>query len=228
MRRSLGNKRNELTDEHIAAITSLYEKCAETERSRVVPNEQFGYRKITVERPLRLRWEVSNDTLATLSAVEQVVTVYDADRDALLDDLRDHLGFSATDRTAFETTIAPALAKADFETAAQRKPIIAALAVRDAKAPVITKRGGAAEPDPHLRDTESVPLTEDVEQFLTREVLPYVADAWIDHDKTKIGYEIPFARLFYKYVPPRPLAEIDADIKASQQRILRLIAEVAE
>lgn len=227
MRKSLGNKRNELTDEHIAEITTLYEKCAETERTRVVPNEQFGYQKITVERPLRLRWEISDDTLTALGGIKQVTALNDSDRQLLLDGLRGHLGLSTTSQRDFETAIAPVLTKAGLEPTARRKPILAALAVRDTEAQVITKRGGSPEPDSQLRDTENVPLGEDVDEFVAREVLPYASDAWIDHDKTKTGYEIPFTRFFYKYVPPRPLAEIDADIKASQQRILKLIAEVA-
>lgn len=99
--------------------------------------------------------------------------------------------------------------------------------VRDSAAePVNSKKG--YEPDPELQDTETIPLDDDVDAFVEREVVPYVPDAWVDHSKTKIGYEIPFTRQFYEYVPPRPLAEIDADIKDSQQRILKLLAEVTE
>jgi type I restriction enzyme M protein len=108
-----------------------------------------------------------------------------------------------------------------------RKAVIAAATVREPEAePVKTKRG--FEPDPELRDTENIPLDEDVGAFIEREVRPYAPDAWVDEAKTRIGYQIPFTRQFYKYVPPRPLAEIDADIKASQNRILTLLAEVTE
>jgi type I restriction enzyme M protein len=79
-----------------------------------------------------------------------------------------------------------------------------------------------------LRDTEDVPLTEDVHEFIGREVLPFVADAWVDETKTKVGYEVAFTKQFYRYTPPRPLDEIDADIKASQQSILELLSEVTE
>ena len=122
------------------------------------------------------------------------------------------------------------------------------LAVRDPDTePVIDARGNV-EPDPDLRDYENVPLPPmsvtfeadpaarlasveyraAVEDYLTSEVLPYVPDAWIDHEKTKIGYEIPLTRHFYKYVPPRPLAEIDAEIKHLESEIQALLAEVTE
>lgn len=121
-----------------------------------------------------------------------------------------------------------------------------ALAVSDPDAPVITDKKGNAEPDPQLRDGENVPLPTvqvafeadptarlasleyrtAVSDYMTAEVLPYVDDAWPDHDKTKIGYEIPLTRHFYKYVPPRPLEEIDAEIKTLEAEIQRLLHEV--
>ena len=121
------------------------------------------------------------------------------------------------------------------------------LSVRDPKAPVITDRKGEPQPDPELRDNENVPLPDipvsweedpterlasleygtSVEEYVEREVLPYVAEVWVDHGKTKIGYEIPLTRYFYKYVPPRPLGEIDAEIRALEAEIQALLAEVA-
>jgi|ERR1035438_874978 type I restriction enzyme M protein len=128
-----------------------------------------------------------------------------------------------------------------------QRAVWAALAIRDEEAPIITDRKGNPEPDPELRDSESVPLpaaqvrfAEDptqrfqtreyrtaIDDYMRDEVLPYVTDAWVDHDRTKIGYEIPLTRHFYKYVPPRPLEEIDAEIKALEDEIQRLLAEVA-
>ena len=100
--------------------------------------------------------------------------------------------------------------------------------LEDPEAPVVVDSKGQPEPDTELRDTENVPLDQDIDTFLDLEVRPFAPDAWVDDTKTKVGYEIPFTRQFYKYIPPRPLAEIDADIKASQQRILKLLAEVTE
>ena len=120
------------------------------------------------------------------------------------------------------------------------------MAVRDPEAPVIADRIGQPAPDPELRDHENVPLPGPVERFdedptarlasppyraaveayVAAEVLPFVPDAWVDHTKTKIGYEVPLTRHFYRYVPPRPLEEIDAEIKALEEEIQRLLREV--
>jgi type I restriction enzyme M protein len=159
MRKSLGSKRKELSDEHIAEITRLFGQFIEAKDgkkpiSRIFKNSDFGYRTITVERPLR-------------DENGQIV-----------------LGEKG-------------------------------------------KQKGKPQPDTSLRDTENVPLSEDVETYFKREVLPHVPDAWIDHDKTKVGYEIPFNRHFYVFEPPRPLAEIDADLKQCTDRIVRLIQELS-
>ena len=126
------------------------------------------------------------------------------------------------------------------------KAIWEAVSVTDPEAPVVTGRKGAPEPDPDLRDNENVPLPEGgasweadpterlqtpryrsaVADYMAAEVLPYVPDAWVDHSKTKIGYEIPLTRHFYRYVPPRPLAEIDAEIKELEAEIQGLLSEV--
>ena len=98
--------------------------------------------------------------------------------------------------------------------------------LRDEKGnPVLDKKGNP-KADSSLRDTENVPLKEDIQDYFEREVLPHVPDAWIDHEKTKVGYEIPFNRHFYKYVPPRPLEVIDAELKALSAEIMTILTEV--
>ena len=165
MRKSLGSKRKELSDEHIATITRLFGQAREATLknaegqtvpvSRVFRNEDFGYHTITVERP-----------------------------------------------------------------------------ERDAKGKVVVetkgKNKGKPRPDSALRDTEDVPLTEDVDAYFQREVLPHVSDAWIDAEKTKVGYEIPFNRHFYVFQPPRDLAEIDAELKGVTDRIVKMIGELSK
>ena len=99
---------------------------------------------------------------------------------------------------------------------------------RDETAEVCLDADGNPEPDSELRDYENVPLKEDIHAYFEREVKPHVPDAWIDESKTKIGYEIPFNRHFYKYMPPRPLEEIKAEIKTMEQEILKLLAEVVQ
>jgi type I restriction enzyme M protein len=112
--------------------------------------------------------------------------------------------------------------------APQLKSLIAGLSQRDDSAPVIADAKGNPLPDPESRDTENVPLGEDIHEYFAREVLSHVADAWIDESKTKVGYEIPFTRHFYKYVPPRPLEEIDADLDKLVGEITELLREVEE
>jgi type I restriction enzyme M protein len=223
MKKSLGNKRNELDHEHIAEITHLYESFTEGDLSKILPNEFFGFRKVTVEQPLRVRYDVTEETLGLLDESTPYNKLADEVRGVLTSGLQDLLGESFPTRDALETTLVPLLKKAGKVPAPAKKAVIAALTVRDPDADPIV-----GEPDAMLRDTENVPLTESVEGFVAREVLPVAPDAWVDDTKTKVGYEIPFTRQFYKYVPPRPLAEIDGEIKAGQQRILELLSEVTE
>ena len=112
-------------------------------------------------------------------------------------------------------------------SAGEIKAVLGALGERDETAEICRDRNANPEPDGELRDTENVPLKEDVEAYFRREVLPYVPDAWIDESKTKIGYEIPLTRHFYVYEPPRPLPEIEADIKKLEGEILSLLGEIA-
>ncbi len=111
-------------------------------------------------------------------------------------------------------------------SAAERKAVLAALGERDPDAEVCLDRRGNLEPDPELRDTENVPLGEEIDDYMKREVLPHVPDAWVDHSKTKIGYEIPLNRHFYVYEPPRPLEEIEEDIQSLETEIVGLLGEI--
>ena len=112
-------------------------------------------------------------------------------------------------------------------SAPELKAVLTALGERDETAETCRDRAGSPEPDSELRDTETVPLKEDVEAYFCHEVLPHVPDAWIDHSRTKTGYEIPLARHFYLYEPPRPLAEIEADIRKLEAEIVTLLGEIA-
>jgi len=246
MRKSLGNKRKEFSAEHIAEITRLYGGFEDGERVKIMTNESFGFLRITVERPLRLRWEITEETLTVLRADKRLIKL--ADRlDELVGTLGEHLGLSGTDRKQVATVVDPILRAAGL-TAPQQKVVWEALAFRDPEAPPIRNRKGEPEPDPELRDQENVPLPsmrvgfeEDpsgrfstveyrtaVEDHLKREIHPHVPDAWIDHSKTKIGYEIPLTRQFYRYIPPRALAEIDAEIKQLEAEIQQLLAAVTQ
>jgi type I restriction enzyme M protein len=241
MRKNLGEKRKEISSEQITEITRLYGDFVEGERVKIFPNEAFGYLRITVERPLRLRWEVTRDTPAQLAQTKQWIKLSLYEQTEIIEKLRALEGTSTTDRKALAKMLG-------LVPKAIEKPLWDALATPDPEAPIVTNQKGEPEPDPNLRDNENVPLPPvsvtwaenpdsrlasleyrtAVEDYMATEVLPYVADAWVDHTKTKLGYEIPLTRHFYKYVPPRRLADIDAEIKALEAEIQHLLQEVTE
>lgn len=252
MRKSLGEKRKEISDEQIGEITRLYHDHAEGERVKIFPNHAFGFMRITVERPLRVHAEINDETLEALAATKQVAALEPADRDALVTAVG-AIEPKRFDHGSKELAAAVEAAVAEVNaTAAVRKKlakaVLSALTVRDADDPIVTKRGGAPEADADLRDQENVPLPDvplvfepdvtgrleeanyrrAVDEYVEAEVLPYVPDAWVDYSKTKVGFEIPLTRHFYKYVPPRPLEEIDAEIRQLEAEIQALLAEVTE
>ena len=216
MRKSLGDKRKELTPAAIEEVVRLYggarDEYADDTRVKVVTNETFGFQRITVERPMRRRWEVTAKAVADepYAAYASLVGQRYETEKALL----------------FEV---PAL------TTAQKRAFVKACAVADPEASIIKGRAGKVEPDPDLRDQENVllpegwlalgeearekKLVETAEAHLENEIHPYVPDAWIDHTKTKVGFEIPFTRQFYVYTPPRPVEEIAQEIKDLETQI---------
>jgi type I restriction enzyme M protein len=149
-------------------------------------------------------------------------------RDRVISAVEGLKGLSTTEGEVFAEKVRGALAEVGKLGKPIEKAVVVAATVRDEGARVITNKRDEPEPDPELRDFENVPLTEDVGHYVRREVLPLVEDAWIDESKTKVGYEIPFTRHFYKYVPPRPLEEIDAEIEALEAEILDLLKKVTE
>ena len=248
MRKSLGNKRKQISDDQIADLTRLYGAFEEGPRSKIFPNESFGFLRITVERPLRLRWEITDDTLAAVAADKKVTKLLPAGKELLLDKLRANHGTTYPTEKDGQGS-GPRRAGVRYR---RRNPlplvnaVTNALAVRDPEAPVVTDRKGNPKPDPTLRDYENVPLPTKrvthetdtsrrldtieyqtaINDYLETEVHPYVPDAWHDPTKTKIGYEIPLTRHFYTYTPPRPLEEIDAEIKTLETEIQTLLAEM--
>ncbi len=223
MRKSLGSKRKELGPDDIARIVQLYGDFAETEHSKIFNNADFGYRTITVERPLRLNFKVTLERLARLDNIKALELL---NRDEIKDALKDP-GPARTwvDHRVFEGYVNHVLGEIAFVTLkpSQMKALVLALSERDDKAMKWVDPKGRPQPDPELRDTENVPLTEDIHAYFAREVLPHVPDAWIDETKTKVGYEIPFTRHFYQYTPPRPLEEIEDDLAALSGEITALL-----
>ncbi|WP_045875904.1 class I SAM-dependent DNA methyltransferase [Pseudofrankia sp. DC12] len=236
MRKSLGDKRKQISAAQITHITTLYGRALEVAAEPAHPDHakvkifgtrDFGYHRITVERPLRQRFEISEDTLLALTEAKALLK-WDG-RERLVEALRDAIGsvwWTKDEATAALLGAAMAGGASLPGTAAHLKAFWGAVAVSDPEGEVQRDRTGAPLPDPDLRDFENVPLDEDIETYFAREVTPHVPDAWIDHQKTKVGYEIPFTRHFYVYTPPRPLAEIDAELRELEAQIQKLLGEV--
>ncbi|MEV6844645.1 class I SAM-dependent DNA methyltransferase [Actinoplanes sp. NPDC051411] len=231
MRKSLGDKRKILNEDHIAALTRAYMETLtiaddpsheQHSKVKVFQTTDFGYQRVTIERPLHLRFEITEETFALLADAKAVIKY--AGGQALLTAAKSMIGTAAGSRSEF----AMKLAKLGKLPATVEKAVWEAFSVSDPQGEVQTDRKGTALPDADLRDNENVPLNEDIYEYLRREVQPYVPDAWIDESKTKIGYEIPFTRHFYVYQPPRPLAEIDSEIKALEAQIQELLGEVTD
>jgi len=277
MRKSLGDKRREIPLERAQDILQLLAdytdgetravtKDGKTEEivvSRIFPTTHFGFRKITVERPLRLSFQATPERIARLEQEKgfQALATSKKKGDAGAKEIAAGLALQEQiralvndlpeepfpDREEFEKLLSLTAKHAGVKlTAPARKAILAALGERDENAEICTTSDGTPEPDPELRDTESVPLPSgpdlideqgipaSVQAFFDREVLPHVPDAWINTSKRDerdglvglVGYEINFNRYFYRYTPPRPLEEIEADLRTIEGDILRMLAEV--
>ncbi|MFO1369255.1 MAG: class I SAM-dependent DNA methyltransferase [Marinagarivorans sp.] len=289
MDKSLGNKRNELSDEHIKELVRLYaeyehngesdvnppdKKDSKPERkicSKIFNNRDFGFLKITVERPLRLNFQANAERIARLDEQSAFINLASskkrkddaAHRGEVAEGQKTQAAIKAAlqtldpdtcynDRAVFIPLLEACLKKAGLKIGAPvKKAILAALGERDPKAEICADAEGYCEPDPELRDTEIVHLPADIhlplplgydnqtglnevldlveqhcEDYLKTEVLPHVPDAWIDHDKTKVGYEIPLTRHFYIYQPPRSLEVIAQEISELEKEIMVMLGEV--
>jgi type I restriction enzyme M protein len=267
MGKSLNNKRNEITAEFIEDLTRIYGefKGGVTRTftvdgkedtivvSQIFDNADFGYRQITVERPLRLNFQASPERIEKLPRIttfenlakskkkdkKQAAAEEQAGRDQQQQILASLRTMDATkiykNRDEFVTILEEAFEKTDAKLAAPiRKAILAALGEQDQTADICYTPNGAVEADSDLRDHENVPLKEDIHEYFDREVKPHVEEAWINEEKKDekdeqvgiVGYEIPLTRHFYKYVPPRPLEEIQVEIAGLEKDIVRMLREV--
>ena len=231
MRKSLGSKRKYLTEEHIEKIVRLYDRFRRSKVCKIFKTTEFGYRRITVERPLQLAIYLQDaDRLEALQADKAWGKWDEALQQTTLKALAS-LDAKCLSRDVFTTGLKKAGPKL---SAANVKLLLKHLGEHDDEAEVCTDKKGKPEPNPDLRDNENVPLSEDIQTYFKREVLPHVPNAWIDESKKDekdgqvgiVGYEIPFNRHFYEYTPPRPLEEIDADLDAVTAEIMELLREV--
>ncbi|HCM6634122.1 SAM-dependent DNA methyltransferase [Klebsiella pneumoniae] len=233
MRKSLGSKRKYLSDEVLKEIVSLYSRYEESSIAKIFPSTAFGYRRITIERPLKLAfYPHDTERLANLQADKAWVKLDGSLQAAILAALASFTDDKLLSRDKFKKQFTKALGDVKLP-APVFKLLVNHLAEQDDEAEVC-KTKGEPEANADLRDNENVPLGEDIHEYFKREVLPHVPDAWIDTSKTDpldgqvgiVGYEIPFNRHFYQYQPPRDLAEIDADLDAVAREIMQLLAEV--
>ncbi len=265
MRKSLGDKRREIPldrAQDIVKIVADFEdgdtrtidrdgRKEEVVVSKIFPITHFGFRKITVERPLRLNFQASPERIQRLEEERGFLALAQSKKkgaagareqaagreqqEAIRALLQKLPATHYTDRSEFQDALEAAARQAGVKLAAPvTRAILSALSERDETASICRDADGVPEPDPELRDTESVPLGLPVEAFFAREVRPHVPDAWIDTTRRDekdgqvgiVGYEINFNRYFYRYTPPRPLEEIEADIRAIETDIVRMLSEV--
>jgi type I restriction enzyme M protein len=247
MRKSLGNKRNELGKEHIQTLAKTYGEFLTSDIAKVFDNEDFGYRRITVERPLRLNFQASSERIERVKEEAAFAALAKEKKDKkekkargatqdgrelqsrILSALRtmDPTRLEKN-RDEFEKTLRDVLQAAQIEVpSAVFKALMSALAERDETADICRDGKGRPEADAQLRDSENVPLKEDIHVYFAREITPFLPDAWIDESKTKIGYEIPFLRHFYQYKPLRSLAVIDEEMKALERKIQEMLQAVS-
>ena len=234
MRKSVGSKRKKLSAEHITEITQLFAAfdAADDKRSKIFDRQDFLYRTITVERPLRLNWGFTAERVGRLLASKELAKLkldaeaQDALAAALADKVQDDGGLVSQVKGDVQSVLLQVFANAGVQVKpAALSKLVDELAERDESAEPV-KKAGKPVADTSLRDTENVPWDGDIHEYLEREVKPFVPDAWIDESKTKEGAEIPFTLHFYEYVPPRPLEEIDRDLKEVLGRIKLHLDEV--
>ncbi|PKL99029.1 MAG: restriction endonuclease subunit M [Gammaproteobacteria bacterium HGW-Gammaproteobacteria-9] len=232
MRKSLGSKRQYITDDQISELVRLYGRFEATPQSKIFPIDAFGYRRITVERPLRLNFQTSAERIAKVLEEKAIEKLEASARQRLITALQAmDASVLHRNREQFSKLLKKALSAHSVSLSApELKALMSALSERDPEADICMIKG-QPEADAGLRDNENVPLGESVYDYFQREVIPHVPDAWIDESKTDaldgevgiVGFEIPFNRHFYVFQPPRPLAEIDSDLKACTDRIKQMI-----
>ncbi len=276
MKKSLGSKRHEITADQIATITQTYKAFADGDNCRIYDNHFFGYRKVRIDRPLRLNFQATPERInrlenergfvnlakskkkkdkALIAAEEAAGRELQQRIQTMLTELSDEL---IDDRALFLPLLKQTAKAYQIKlTAGITKAILSALGEKDETAKICIGKNGKPEPDNDLRDYESipltpdapaaaytvgdswldekVPLTEEVWAYFKREVQPHVADAFIDtsfvdaqdQQVGKVGYEINFNRYFYEYQPPRPLTEIEADIRSLEKEIVQLLSAIS-
>jgi type I restriction enzyme M protein len=226
MRKGLGSKSNELTETHIQQIADAFKDFQQNEISRIFENDDFAYWSITVERPLRLAWQLTEEKLSAIEDTDYYLPVLKA--------LQKQFGTAVqNDFNQLLSALDTQLKKLSLKwKPKEKKTFLDALSWRDEEAqPVIKKQDKGKvvyEADPELRDYETVPVKRNIQEYFEKEVWPFVPDAWIDESKTVKGYEISFTKIFYKYQPLRSVAEITAEIMQLENETEGLLKQIIE
>ena len=224
MRKGLGSKSNELTESHIQQIADAFKDFQQNEISRIFENDDFAYWSITVERPLRLSWQLTEEKLSAMEDTDYYLPVLKA--------LQKQFGTAVqNDFNQLLTALDTHLKKLSLKwKPKEKKTFLDALSWRDEEAkPVIKKQDKEEviyEADPELRDYESVPVKQNVQEYFEKEVWPFVPDAWIDHSKTVKGYEVSFTKIFYRYQPLRSVATITEEIVQLERETEGLLNDI--
>lgn len=243
MRKSLGDKRKELSQEHIDDITRIFGNFEESEFSKIFDNEDFGYNRITVERPLQLNFSITEDRIGVVKVQSGFQKLAETKKKGKAGEKETEQG-KKLQKNILETLQAGVSKKVwknrekftehlksiiepmkDCVSNSLFKTLLMGLSEHDETADVCLK-AGKLEADNEARDYENIPLKENIQEYFEREVLPYLPEAWIDESKTKVGYEIPFTRHFYVYDQPRKLKDIDKDLKNLSRDIQLMLQEV--
>jgi type I restriction enzyme M protein len=228
MKKSLGNKRRKIGEgesegepDQISDLVKLYGLFTNTKQSKIFKNTDLGYTRVTIERPLRLRFQMTlGDKTRFLDALPHLLEDIQAiDKQFGREEYLDWNEVEKKTRKILKE-------KKSTWKASEFKLFRECFTNKDEKAKGIRKNKDDFEPDTELRDYENIPLDTDINLYFKNEILPHVPDAWLDRTKDKIGYEVNFNRYFYSYMPPRDVEIIDGELKDIESKILELLKEV--
>ncbi len=251
LRKNLGNKRYELSEENAQDVIGLYNERKESVRSKVFPTTEFAYREITIQRPLRLKFEVTDESMECLKLTKDFLNdtpskkkgvkrdeennAWQKLRAAIFEILKSQSGKVVMSRMKFVATLESELKKRDLKATKKiLKTVVQEIGERSEDTEICLGDDGKPEADKELKDFERVPWGRDIKDYFKKEVKPYAPDAWIDESVRDekdgqvgiVGYEIPFTRFFYKYEEPRKVEEIEAEIKVAEEDIQKMLKDL--
>jgi type I restriction enzyme M protein len=226
VRKNLGNKRKEISAENLKEIVRTYVAFDETETSKIFKNSDFGYRQITIEKPLKLAFKIDESSIQNALINKYILKLSEGDQ-AKLASLLGQVVSQWNSRQAFVKAVEGAALEKGLKIGpAIMKALISEFSFTSDLAETCFDAKGNIEADPEARDTETVPLDQDIDSFFSREVQPFAPEAWVNDSKEKLGYEIPFTRHFYKYEQPGDLSKIDSELDALVSEIQEILREI--